>query len=301
MKRQTTAMRIAIATAAGLLLAGAAAAQDPLREVYFHDLARNKVGNVIVVQTNPETEVLVFNGGELSLEGGNLIIVARHARVDADTVIRSFRRTAAIAKQGSPDQAPRGDNGAKPGEPGGDGLPGLSGVPGDNGDGAGKVVLRIGEISGKGRLIVDMAGQAGGKGQRGGQGGDGGNGRDGNARVCGGVDPQDGGNGGWGGIGGQGGEGGRGGNGGIVVYSKALTPLIKSKHFVIDTAAGAPGVGGDPGDAGDPGSGGVGGAGALGCGDGGADGAAGGHRSGAQPGLSGPPGAAGTAIEEPTE
>src|SRR5262245_21086718 len=157
MNQQTTMMRVAIAALAGQLLARAAAAQDPLHEVYFHDLARNKVGNVIVVQTNPETEVLVFNGGELALDGDNLIIVARHARVDADTVIRSFRRTAAVAKQGSPDQAPRGDDGANPGEPGGDGLPGLSGVPGDNGDGAGKIVLRIGEISGKGRLIVSMA------------------------------------------------------------------------------------------------------------------------------------------------
>ena len=120
----------------------------------------------------------------------------------------------------------------KEGDNGGSGAPGGAGVAGDDGAAAGKVVLRIGEVSGKGRLIVDLSGQGGGKGQDGGQGGDGGNGRNGSARVCGGDEPQDGGDGGWGGIGGQGGQGGRGGNGGIVVYSAALTPLIKSKHFV---------------------------------------------------------------------
>ena len=153
------------------------------------------------------------------------------------------------------------------------------------------MVLRIGEVSGNGRLIVDLAGQGGGKGQNGGQGGDGGNGRNGLPRVCGGDEPQDGGDGGNGGIGGQGGQGGRGGNGGIVIYSEALTPLIKSRHFVIETAGGAPGAGGDPGEAGNPGNGGIGGAGILGCGDGGEDGAPGGRISGAQPGRLGRPAA----------
>lgn len=291
-----------VSAAAGCaLFASTAAAQDPLHEVFFHDLARNRVGNVIVVQTNPETEVLVFNGGELALEGGNLIVIARHARIDADTVIRSFTIAAPAAKPGMPNQAARGADGMGEGEPGGKGAPGGSGVPGENGAAAGKLVLRIGEVAGNGRLIVELAGQAGGKGQRGGQGGDGGNGRNGRARVCGAAEPHNGGDGGWGGIGGQGGQGGRGGNGGIVIYSKALTPLIKSKHFVIDTAAGMPGSGGDPGEAGNPGSGGAGGAGVLGCGGGGADGAPGGRTAGAQPGPAGPSGGAGTAIEEETQ
>ena len=47
---------------------------------------------MIIVQTNPETEMLVFSGGDLTLEGGNLIVVARHARIDGDTVIRAFTR-----------------------------------------------------------------------------------------------------------------------------------------------------------------------------------------------------------------
>src|SRR6185312_14911942 len=126
------------------------------------------------------------------------------------------------------------------GDAGGNGAPGGSGVSGENGTAAGKLVLRIGEISAKGRLIVDLSGQSGGKGQNGGQGGDGGNGRNGRARVCGGDEPQ---------IGGQGGQGGRGGNGGIVVYSEAMTPLLASRYFVVKTAAGNPGAGGDPGEA----------------------------------------------------
>ncbi|MEZ5830907.1 MAG: hypothetical protein R3D05_06975 [Dongiaceae bacterium] len=299
-----TARATAIRMVAGAgILAGAgfctsALAEDALREVYFHDLAKSRIGNMTIVQSNPETEVLVFNGGELALEGGNLIVIARHARIDGDTVIRSFSLAAPPAKPGRPNQAARGADGMKEGEDGGNGAPGGSGVPGDDGSNASKVILRIGEISGYGRLIVDLTGQGGGKGQNGGQGGDGGNGRDGRPRTCGGKAPQDGGNGGSGGIGGQGGQGGRGGNGGFVVYSKALTPLIASKHFVIRTAAGMPGAGGDPGEAGNPGSGGLGGAGALGCGPGGDDGADGGRISGAQPGAAGPAGGSGTAIEE---
>jgi hypothetical protein len=280
---------------------GPAMADDPLHEVYFHDLAKTRTGNMVIVQTNPETEILVFNGGELALGDGNLIVVARHARIDADTVIKSFTLSARPAKPGLPNQTARGADGAKDGADGGKGLAGESGVSGDDGASAGKVVLRIGEISGDGRLIVNLSGQSGGKGQQGGQGGDGGNGRDGRAAACGGDAAQSGGNAGWGGIGGRGGQGGRGGNGGIVVYSKAMTPLIRSKHFVIATAGGEPGAGGDPGDAGNPGSGGMGGAGALGCGSAGADGAPGGRTTGAEPGPAGSPGGAGTAIEEETQ
>jgi len=279
-------------------MAGIASAEDALHEVYFHDLAKTRVGNMTIVQTNPEIEILVFNGGELALEGGNLIVIARHARIDGDTVIRSFIQAAKFQKPGRPNQAARGVDGVKEGDAGGKGAPGGSGVSGENGAAAGKLVLRIGEISAKGRLIVDLSGQGGGKGQNGGQGGDGGNGRNGRARVCGGDEPQNGGDGGNGGIGGQGGQGGRGGNGGIVVYSKAMTPLLASKHFVVRTAAGNPGAGGDPGEAGNPGNGGLVGAGVMECGDGGIDGVAGGRISGAQPGLAGSPGGSGTAIEE---
>jgi len=278
-------------------MAGTASAEDALHEVYFHDLARTRLGNMTIVQTNPETEILVFSGGELALEGGNLIVIARHARIDGDTVIRSFTQ-AKFQKPGRPNQAARGVDGMKEGGAGGNGAPGGSGIAGDDGAAAGKLVLRIGEISAKGRLIVDLSGQGGGKGQNGGQGGDGGNGRNGRARVCGGVEPQDGGDGGWGGIGGQGGQGGRGGNGGIVVYSATLTPLIKSKHFVVKTAAGAPGAGGNPGQPGNPGNGGLGGAGAIGCGGSSHDGAQGSQTSGAQPGKSGSPGTAGTSLQE---
>ena len=279
-------------------MTGIASAEDALHEVYFHDLAKTRVGNMTIVQTNPETEILVFNGGELALEGGNLIVIARHARIDGDTVIRSFTQAAKFQKPGRPNQAARGVDGVKEGDAGGNGAPGGSGVSGENGAAAGKLVLRIGEISAKGRLIVDLSGQGGGKGQNGGQGGDGGNGRNGRARVCGGDEPQNGGDGGNGGIGGQGGQGGRGGNGGIVVYSKAMTPLLTSRHFVVKTAAGNPGAGGDPGEAGNPGNGGLGGAGVMECGGGGIDGVAGGRISGAQPGLAGSPGGSGTAIEE---
>jgi hypothetical protein len=253
-----------------------------------------------IVQTNPETEILVFSGGELALEGGNLIVIARHARIDGDTVIRSFTQ-AKFQKPGRPNQAARGVDGMKEGGAGGNGAPGGSGIAGDDGAAAGKLVLRIGEISAKGRLIVDLSGQGGGKGQNGGQGGDGGNGRNGRARVCGGNEPQnggDGGDGGNGGIGGQGGQGGRGGNGGIVVYSDAMAPLLASKYFVVKTAAGNPGAGGDPGEAGNPGNGGLGGAGVTGCGGAGTDGVAGGRAAGAQPGQAGSPGSSGTAIGE---
>jgi hypothetical protein len=287
----------ALALALGL---GGAIADEPLHEVYFHDLAKTRVGDMIIVQTNPETEVLVFNGGELALESGNLVVIARHARIDADTVIKSFTVPIKPAKPGMPGQGARGADGDKEGTEGGKGASGESGIPGEDGASAGKVVLRIGEVSGDGRLIVDLSGQSGGRGQQGGQGGDGGNGRDGPEGKCG-AAAQKGGDGGWGGIGGQGGQGGRGGNGGIVAYSKAMTPLIRSKHFVITTQGGEPGAGGDPGDAGKPGRGGLGGAGALGCGGVGADGAPGGRTMGAEPGRAGSPGGAGTAIEEDTQ
>jgi hypothetical protein len=283
---------------AGIGTAGMASAEEVLREVYFHDLAKTRSGNMIIVQSNPETEILVFSGGELVLEGGNLIVVARHARIDGDTAIRAFTLAARLPKPGHPNQAARGVDGMKEGDNGGNGAPGGAGVAGDEGAAAGKVVLRIGEISGKGRLIVDLSGQGGGKGQDGGQGGDGGNGRNGRARVCGGNEPQDGGDGGWGGIGGQGGQGGRGGNGGIVVYSAALMPLITSKHFIVTTAPGAPGAGGNPGRPGNPGNGGLGGAGVIGCGAGAGDGQQGGRITGAQPGKAGSPGTTGTSLQE---
>ncbi len=278
--------------------AGMASAEEVLREVYFHDLAQTRVGNMIIVQSNPETEVLVFSGGELALEGDNLVVVARHARIDGDTVIRAHAVDRRMPMPGQPDQAARGADGMKEGDDGGNGAPGGAGAAGEEGAAAGKVVLRIGEVSGNGRLIVDMSGQAGGKGQNGGQGGDGGNGRNGRARTCGGDEPQNGGDGGWGGIGGQGGQGGRGGNGGIVVYSAAMAPLIKSKHFILKTAAGAPGAGGNPGQPGNPGSGGLGGAGVIGCGAGGSDGAQGSQTYGAQPGKTGSPGTNGTSLQE---
>lgn len=298
--RATSTAIIAGACMLASLAAGGARAEEVLREVYFHDLIQTRVGNMIIVQSNPETEVLVFSGGELALGGDNLIVIARHARFDGDTTIRAFTQTVRLPKPGSPNQAARGVDGMKDGDRGGNGAPGGSGVTGDEGAAAGKVVLRIGEISGQGRLIVDMSGQGGGQGQDGGQGGDGGNGRNGRARVCGGDEPQDGGDGGWGGIGGQGGQGGRGGNGGIVTYSAALKPLIMSKHFIVKTAAGTAGAGGNPGQAGNPGSGGLGGAGAIGCGAGGSDGAPGGRTSGAQPGKAGSPGTTGTSLQEST-
>jgi hypothetical protein len=196
----------------------------------------------------------VFSGGDLALEGDNLIVVARHARIDGDTVIRAHTVDGRMPMPGQPDQAARGADGMKDGDNGGNGCAGRRRRRGgEEGAASGKVVLRIGEVSGNGRLIVDMSGQAGGKGQNGGQGGDGGNGRNGRARACGGDEPQNGGDGGWGGIGGQGGQGGRGGNGGIVAYSAALAPLIKSKHFIVKTAAGAAGAGGNPRSAGQPG------------------------------------------------
>ena len=283
---------------AALGIPAAAGADETLHEVYFHDAARNRVGDTIIVQTNPETEVLVFNGGELALEGGNLIVIARHARIDADTFIRSFTQAAGPTMPSEPAQAARGPDGAKDGDDGGNGASGRSGAAGTDGAAAGKLVLRIGAVSGDGRLIVDLSGQGGGKGQRGGQGGDGGNGHNGKEQSCGSDGPSNGGDGGWGGIGGQGGQGGRGGNGGIVVYSKAMSSLIANRHLLIDTAAGKPGVGGDPGEAGNPGSGGIGGVAALGCGDAGADGAPGSRTSGALPGSAGQSGGAGTAIEE---
>ena len=98
---------------AGLGIAGAASAEEVLREVYFHDLAKTRVGNMIIVQSNPETEMLVFNGGELTLEGGNLIVVARHARIDGDTIIRAFTQTTRLPKPGQPNQAARGVDGMK--------------------------------------------------------------------------------------------------------------------------------------------------------------------------------------------
>ena len=296
MNRMMTAIPGAILAAA--IFATAAGADEPLREVYFHDLARNRIGNVIVAQIDSEREILVFSGGELALEGDNLIVIADHARIDADTIIRSFSQTGRTAKPGEPNQTAAGANGANDGDAGASGAAGNSGVAGDDGASAGKVILRIGEVTGGGRLIVDLYGQAGGKGQKGGQGGNGGDGRNGRARVCGGDAAQAGGAGGDGGIGGQGGVGGRGGNGGILIYSDAMQSLIPAGKLIVSTRGGVGGGGGDAGEPGNPGAAGAGGAGAIGCGEGAADGKPGRRLTGAQPGPVGSPGSAGAAIEE---
>jgi hypothetical protein len=275
------------------LLVGNARAEEQLREIYFLDLIQNRTGNTIVVEANPETEILVFNGGQLALENRNLIVVARHARVDADTTIKSFSLVTRLPRPGRPPQAEAGAAGAN-------GNTGAPGAAGDNGSAAGKVVLRIGEVSGAGRLIVDLSGQDGGKGQAGGQGGDGGKGIDGATGTCGESQAQDGGDGGWGGIGGQGGPGGRAGNGGILIYSAALQALIERGQFVFSTKAGKPGAGGDPGEAGNAGPGGAGGSATQPC-AGGQDGAPGGRLYGASPGQTGAPGRDGSAAMDEAE
>jgi hypothetical protein len=277
-----------------LLLAGNARAEEQLREIYFLDLIQNRSDNTIVVEANPETEILVFNGGQLALENRNLIVVARHARIDADTSIKSFSLVTRLPRPGRPPQAETGTAGTKEAPDGRNGNTGVAGAPGDNGSPAGKVVLRIGEISGTGRLIVDLSGQDGGKGQSGSQGGDGGKGLDGANGTCGENEARKGGDGGWGGIGGQGGPGGRGGNGGILIYSTALESLIERGQFAFTTKAGQPGAGGDPGEPGQAGPGGAGGSATQPC-AGGKDGALGGRLYGASPGQSGAPGRDGSA------
>jgi len=283
-----------------LLLSGGARAEEALREVYFLDLVQNRTGDTIVVEANPETEILVFNGGQLALEHRNLIVVARHARIDADTSIRSFSLVSRLPRPGRPPQAEAGAIGTKEAPAGMNGNTGVPGGPGDNGSAAGKVVLRIGEVTGSGRLVVDLSGQDGGKGQAGGQGGDGGQGLDGAKGVCGESAAQDGGAGGWGGIGGQGGPGGRAGNGGILIYSAALEPLIERGQFAFVTKAGRPGAGGDPGAPGNAGPGGAGGPTTQPCASG-KDGAPGGRLFGASPGQSGAPGRDGSAAKDEVE
>lgn len=277
-----------------------AKAEDALREVYFLDLVKSRTGNTIVVEADPDTEILVFNGGELALDNRNLIVVARHARIDADTRIKSFGLVTRLPRPGRPPQAAAGADGAEPGAAGADGTTGAPGAAGDNGSAAGKVVLRIGEIAGNGRLIVNLDGQDGGKGQEGGQGGDGGKGANGKAGKCGAEPMQAGGDGGWGAIGGQGGPGGRGGNGGILIYSNALAGLIEAGHFAFSTAAGQPGSGGDPGEPGNPGLGGDGAPASSPCAAG-ADGAPGSRHFGASPGPTGAPGRDGTAAKDENE
>lgn len=283
-----------------LLLAGNGRAEEQLREVYFLDLIQKRTGNTIVVEANPETEILVFNGGQLALENRNLIVVARHARIDADTTIKSFSLVTRLPRPGRPPQAEAGAAGTKETPAGANGNTGTPGAAGDNGSAAGKVVLRIGDVSGAGRLIVDLSGQDGGKGQSGGQGGDGGPGVDGAAGTCGESQAQNGGDGGWGGIGGQGGPGGRAGNGGILIYSAALQTLIERGQFAFSTKAGKPGAGGDPGEPGDAGPGGGGAAATQPC-AGGKDGAPGGRLYGASPGQPGAPGRDGSAAMDEVE
>jgi hypothetical protein len=283
-----------------VLFAGPARAEEQLREIYFLDLIQNRTGSTIIVEANPETEILVFNGGQLALENRNLIVVARRARIDADTTIKSFSLVTRLPRPGRPPQAEVGAAGTKEAPAGANGNTGTPGAAGDNGSAAGKVVLRIGEVSGTGRLIVDLSGQDGGKGQAGGQGGDGGPGLDGAAGTCGESEAQDGGDGGWGGIGGQGGPGGRAGNGGILIYSAALQALIERGQFAFATKAGKPGPGGDPGEAGHAGPGGAGGSATQPC-AGGKDGAPGGRLYGASPGQAGAPGRDGSAAMDEAE
>mgnify|MGYP000880008595 CR=1 FL=1 len=94
-----------------LVFATQAKAQDNLREVYFLDLVKSRTGNTIVVEADPDTEILVFNGGELALDNRNLIVVARHARIDADTRIKSFGLVTRLPNPGRPPQAAAGELG----------------------------------------------------------------------------------------------------------------------------------------------------------------------------------------------
>lgn len=277
---------------------GTAQGEEARKEVSFIERAKNRTGTTYIVEINPLTEVLVFDGGELPLGGHNLIVIAPMAILRSETKILSFSPGPISTKPDTAGQAPTGPRGTGTGGWGGNGQIGETGEDGDKGQSAGKVILRIGELTGEGSLSIALPGQAGGTGGKGGKGGNGGNGADGSDRKCpSGPGPKNGGGGGKGGRGGDGGAGGAAGNGGIITYPAILEQFVASGQLLLTTAAGEGGVGGLPGDSGSGGAGGGAGAGDY-CGGGSDRGPRGGNLGPGSPGKNGPNGAAGAIVRE---
>ena len=290
---------IAVAMSA-LIMASIDIAQggETRTEVSFSQLAQNRTGDTHIVEINPLTEVLVFDGGELTLRDHNLIIVAPVAILRGETKILSFQPGPVSTKQDTGGQAQTGLQGAGSGTWGGNGGTGETGVAGDDGQSAGKVILRIGHLTGEGLITIALSGQDGGTGAKGGKGGNGGNGAACCDRKCPqGRGPLNGGGGGKGGRGGDGGAGGAAGNGGIITYTASLDQFINSGQLLLTAASGQRGAGGIPGDPGSGGAGGGAGAGGY-CGNGSDMGPRGGKLGAGSPGKSGPNGAAGQIVRE---
>jgi hypothetical protein len=289
-----------IFTTASLVVSTGAEAD---KTFFFKDLIKNKIDNVIVINTHPVDETLVFEDLEYVLEGAGLSLFAGAIEIQGNPVIKAYGygthppadRT--VAKRG-----PNGTNGQGGGRHGGSGKkpgrPGAKGATGATGYHAGRIELRVFEVLGDGVLTIDNNGTIGGIGGKGGPGGRGGKGaggrdRGGNAVCSNDRTPGNGGAGGAGGDGGKGGTGGAGGNGGTILYGRALDKAI-ANHKIVLSAAGGPGGPGGAGGARGPG--GVGGSGGEssdcgGGGDGGADGPRGNTGPTGDTGLDGQDGA----------
>ena len=223
----------------------------------------------------PDSKTLVFKSeeGDLMLNGRSLSIDVNSAEVNGDVVIWTFSNQGGQETQPKARAGPDGRSGGvgQRGSPGQDGENGNAGVRGLSGS---AITLRIGKLSGHGRLLIYDNGAPGGLGQQGGDGGKGGDGGVGDHRSCHGEIGAElyewlsqGGVGGDGGNGGSGGDGGRGGDGGNISYLKILTPEI-GKHLIFVTEGGTGGhaaIGGLAGKAGAGGSYGVNNV--LGCSD----------------------------------
>lgn len=240
-------------------------------EIKFSDvLISGDAGAAVVIQV-PDDSTLIFNGGDYSLRGKNLIIRAKNVRLSGKVSISSFAKdstpanypnTAANVPQaiGVVDGCVRRGTGCAghAGANGNDGAKGHVGLP------SGRIALLIENITREPSASISFSfrGQKGGKGQTGGQGGQGATGEDGEHQVgaphCSG--PYDGGPGGVGGVPGAGGSGGDGGAGAQVTIPAGLQAFLKSSSSwaSLDLSGGS---GGDPGDSGSAGVGGPGGGG----------------------------------------
>jgi len=231
------------------------------QEVDFAKELGNVADGVIVIETHPTDQVLVFKGGTHYLAGRELVIRAPLIRIDETTTIQSFDPSSSPnVVGGAPAQAGGGAGGGAWGcteseilfpsfngfrkkkirtcnRHGEIGKTGFQGQKGTDGTPAKPISLVVEKVLGTGKLVLIGNGKRGGEGQKGGTGGTGGRGANGTNRggdvFCGGSStPLDGGGGGPGGTGGPGGPGGMGGQGAQISLSANLRQ-ITSLHETI--------------------------------------------------------------------
>jgi hypothetical protein len=254
------------------------------RVLFSTAIAERTTTDSIIIQTGDDA-VLVFDApGPFTLfdptskKAKNLIVIAKHAMIEAATVIRSYdatdagqrplqipdMATAGNGKDGTDaDHCQRGGNGTL-------GLQGKDGTAGSPGYNAPLIIIDISKLEGTQTLTIQNRGGTGGQGQNGQRGGDGGRGGRGGDGVdhltdcaCG---PGEAGTPGVAGGGGRGGPGGVGAPGGTILLSASIQGLNKTGGLLnLVVTAGDPGAIGNGGAGGKGGRGNQGGGGSTYC------------------------------------